>query len=56
VWERSPQYLKIDDIRARDANPNVNTIIREPKHIEYASTLGLGVADLKRIKIENLTL
>jgi hypothetical protein len=55
VWERSPQYLKIDDIRARDANPNVNTIIREPKHIEYASTLGLGVADLKRIKIENLT-
>ena len=30
------------------ANPNVNRFIREPGHIEYASTLGLGVYDLKR--------
>ena len=37
--------LKIDDTRARDADPNVNIIIREPGHVEYASTLGLGVYD-----------
>ena len=36
---------KIDDARARDADPNVNIIIREPGHVEYASTLGLGVYD-----------
>ena len=43
IWDRSPASLKIDDTRARDADPNVNIIIREPGHVEYASTLGLGV-------------
>jgi uncharacterized protein (DUF362 family) len=55
IWDRSPASLKIDDGRARDADPNVNIIIREPGHVEYASTLGLGVHDLKKIKIEQLT-
>ena len=45
----------MDDTRARDADPNVNIIIREPKHIEYAAGLGLGVYDLAKIKVENLT-
>lgn len=54
IWDRSPKYLKIDDGRARDADPNVNIIIREPEHIEYAATLGLGVADRSRIKVEEL--
>src|SRR5262247_166066 len=55
IWDRSPASLKMDDTRARDADPNVNIIIREPGHVEYASTLGLGVYDLKKIKIDQLT-
>lgn len=55
VWDRSPTYLKVDDTRARDADPNVNIIIREPGHIEYASTLGLGVYDRARIRVEDVS-
>ncbi len=43
------------DTRARDADPNVNIIIREPGHVEFASTLGLGVHDRARIKVEDVT-
>jgi len=55
VWDRSPDSLRMDDTRARDADPNVNIIIREPGHIEYASTLGLGVHDRAKIKVEDIT-
>jgi hypothetical protein len=55
VWDRSPASLKVDDTRARDADPNVNIIIREPGHIEYASTLGLGVYDRAKIAVQNIT-
>jgi len=55
IWDRSRGSLKINDTRARDEDPNVNIIIREPGHVEYASTLGLGVYDLARIKVENVT-
>jgi hypothetical protein len=54
IYDRSPKYLKIDDSQARDADPNVNVIIREPGHVEYAASLGLGVADLARIKVEGV--
>ena len=54
IWDRSPAYLKIDDTRARDADPNVNIIIREPGHVEYASTLGLGVHDRARISVQDI--
>ena len=54
IWDRSPASLKIDDGRARDADPNVNIIIREPGHVEYASTLGLGVYDRAKIKVEDI--
>jgi uncharacterized protein (DUF362 family) len=54
IWDRSPASLRIDDGRARDADPNVNIIIREPGHVEYASTLGLGVYDRARIKVEDI--
>jgi hypothetical protein len=56
IWDRSPASLKMDDTRARDADPNVNIIIREPGHVEYASTLGLGVYSRERIKVQQLTL
>ncbi|MEO6237976.1 MAG: DUF362 domain-containing protein [Vicinamibacterales bacterium] len=54
IWDRSPSYLRMDDGRARDADPNVNIIIREPGHVEYASTLGLGVYDRARIAVEDV--
>ena len=54
IWDRSPASLKMDDTRARDADPNVNIIIREPGHVEYASTLGLGVYDRARIAVEDI--
>ncbi|MEP6915409.1 MAG: DUF362 domain-containing protein [Acidobacteriota bacterium] len=55
IWDRSPASLKIDDARARDADPNVHIIIREPGHIEYAASLGLGVYDRKQIKVQDVT-
>ena len=55
IWDRSPASLKVDDARARDADPNVNIIIREPGHVEYASTLGLGVYDRAKIKVQDVT-
>jgi hypothetical protein len=54
IWDRSPSSLKMDDTRARDADPNVNIIIREPGHVEYASSLGLGVYDRARIKVQDV--
>jgi hypothetical protein len=56
IWDRSPDSLRMDDTRARDADPNVNIIIREPGHVEYASTLGLGVYDRAHITVEDETL
>jgi hypothetical protein len=55
IWDRSLSSLRIDDARARDQDPNVNIIIREPGHVEYASTLGLGIYDLARIKQQSVT-
>ena len=43
------------DTRARDADPDVNIIIREPGHVEFASTLGLGVYDNARIRVDRET-
>jgi hypothetical protein len=55
IWDRSPESLRMDDTRARDADPNVNIIIREPGHVEFASTLGLGVYDPARIRVDRET-
>jgi hypothetical protein len=55
IWDRSPASLKMDDTRARDADPNVNIIIREPGHVEYAASLGLGVHDRSRINVQDVT-
>jgi hypothetical protein len=54
IWDRSASSLRVDDTRARDADPNVNIIIREPGHVEYASTLGLGVYDRARIAVQDV--
>ena len=54
IWDRSPKYLKLDDAAARDADPDVNILIREPGHVEYAGRLGLGVSDLAKIRVEEI--
>ncbi len=55
VWERDMKYYST---RLADwqADPNVNRFIREPGHIEYASTLGLGVYDTNRIEHTEITI
>lgn len=52
IWDRDPKYL--GDTKARDRDPNVNVLIREPGHIEYASGLGLGVFDLSKIRVRKI--
>jgi hypothetical protein len=54
IWDRSPASLKMDDTRARDSDPNVNIIIREPGHVEFASKLGLGVYDKAKIRVRDV--
>jgi hypothetical protein len=55
IWDRSRASLRVDDGAARDADPNVNIIIREPGHVEYASRLGLGVYNKAKITVRSLT-
>ncbi|MBI4906238.1 MAG: DUF362 domain-containing protein [Acidobacteria bacterium] len=52
VFDRSAGITK--DVKPLD--PNKNAYVREPLHIEYAGSLGLGVADIKRIRLEEITL
>ena len=54
VWERDMKYFS-PSLADWQADPNVNRFIREPGHIEYASTLGLGVYDLAKIQHTELT-
>lgn len=54
VWERDMKYYspRLDDWQA---NPNVNRYIREPGHIQYASTLGLGIYEIDEIDHTEIT-
>ena len=54
IWDRNPASLRMDDTRARDADPNVNILIREPGHVEFAAGLGLGVYDKTRIRVQEI--
>jgi hypothetical protein len=54
IWDRNPASLRMDDTRARDADPNVNILIREPGHVEFAASLGLGIADKSKIKLQEI--
>jgi hypothetical protein len=56
IWDRSPQSLRVEDARARDEDPDVNIMIREPGHVAYAGQLGLGVADRAKIRVEEIEL
>ena len=54
IWDRNPSSLRMDDTRARDADPNVNILIREPGHVEFAAALGLGVHDKSKIRVQEI--
>lgn len=45
IFDRAPERL------GKALEPNVNPFIREPGHVEYASTLGLGVFDESKVKV-----
>ena len=52
VWDRDPKSLS--NARDRDKDPNINILIREPGHIEFASKLGLGVYDINSIRVRKI--
>ena len=54
VWERDPKYFGTTAAWQKD--PNVNRFNRETGHIEYASRLGLGVYDIRRIDHTEITI
>ena len=54
VWDRSMTNLKSG--YGYDDNPSLNRFIREPGHIEYASTLGLGIYDVHKIQARKIEL
>lgn len=54
VFERSKERIKSDNTPFKD--PQFNHYIREPGHIEYASTLGLGEYDIQKIKLKAIEL
>lgn len=54
VWDRSMAHIKAG--KGYDENPSVDRFVREPGHIEYASTLGLGVYDIAKIQVRNIEL
>jgi uncharacterized protein (DUF362 family) len=55
LWDRSPRHVKVDDVVARDQDPNVNIMVREPEHVAHAGSLGLGVYDRRRIRVQDVT-
>lgn len=56
IWNRDEQTLDFKNGRNRDDDPNVNIIIREPGHVEYAGKLGLGVHELDKIRVKEIAL
>ena len=54
IWNRDRNTLDFVNGKNRDSDPNTNIIIREPGHVEYAGKLGLGVSDLKKIRLKEL--
>jgi uncharacterized protein (DUF362 family) len=55
VWNRDMKRFTTNR-RDWERDPNLNRYIREPGHIEYASTLGLGVYDTTKIHHTELTI
>jgi hypothetical protein len=56
IWNRDVKTLDFNNGGDRDKDPNVNIIIREPGHVEYAGKLGLGVHELDKIRVREFAL
>jgi Domain of unknown function (DUF362) len=56
IFNRSPEKVRMDQATERNQGPDVDIIFREPEHIEYAATLGLGVADRAKIVVRDVQL
>lgn len=56
IWDRNEKTLDFMNGKKRDDDPNVNIIIREPGHVEFAEKLGLGVADITKIRLREIEL
>jgi hypothetical protein len=54
IWNRDEKTLDFINGKIRDKDPDVNIIIREPGHVEYAAKLGLGISDLSQIKVQEI--
>jgi hypothetical protein len=54
IWNRDEGTLDFNNGRRRDEDPNTNIIIREPRHVEYAAGLGLGVHDIEKIEVKEI--
>jgi uncharacterized protein (DUF362 family) len=50
LFDRAPEHL------GDNRDPNRNAFIREPGHVEYASTLGLGIFDKARMQTREIEL
>ncbi len=48
LWDRSPENLAPETVYIE--NPRKNLFIREPEHIQYAGSLGLGVYEMEKIR------
>jgi Domain of unknown function (DUF362) len=48
IFDRAPEHL------GQTLEPNVNPFIREPGHVEFASTLGLGVFDESKVTVRTI--
>jgi uncharacterized Fe-S center protein len=55
VTDRRLSTLEVMNERRRNEDPNVNILIREPGHIQFAGKLGLGEADKAKIKVQEIT-
>lgn len=51
IWNRDVKTLDFNNGGDRDKDPNINIIIREPGHVEFAGKLGLGVHELDKIRV-----
>ncbi|MBL8206485.1 MAG: DUF362 domain-containing protein [Blastocatellia bacterium] len=56
IWNRDRNTLDSATRKNRDEDPNTNIIIREPGHVAYADKLGLGISDLKKIRLKELSI
>ncbi len=56
LWDRDPEKLVRErgGRSGREPDPTKNLYIREPGHIEYAASLGLGVSEREKIKLSEL--